>query len=401
MADSQASASNIELTILMPCLNEVGTLAACIEEAQTFLKRSEIEGEILIADNGSTDGSQELAKSLGTRVVEVPKRGYGAALLGGIAAARGRYVIMGDADQSYDFSSLDQFVARLREGYDLVMGNRFQGGIAVGAMPTLHRYLGNPILSMVGKVFFRVPVNDFHCGLRGFKRESVHRLNLVTAGMEFASEMVVRAAIEGLRIAEVPTSLRRDGRDRAPHLRTWPDGWRHLKFLLMYNPKWLFVYPGTALLSLGVILTTALLLGPVDLGPGLQLDINAFVAACFMVIAGVQIISFGVLARYYATITGMLPSGPRSNWLQKVITTDSIATGALALFLLGSFVFGFALFEWAKVDFGQLANLNVQRAVVAGLSLVVISIQLGFQSFLFGILQIPLARAAKRNVGAP
>ena len=242
----------MELTVLMPCLNESRTVARCVEAAQSFLERAGIVGEVLVADNGSTDGSTEIARAAGARIVPVPQRGYGAALMGGIAAARGRFVIMGDADCSYDFAHLDRFVDRLRAGADLVMGNRFEGGIEPGAMPLLHRYLGNPVLSFVGRPFFRTSIRDFHCGLRGFSRASIERLGLVTPGMEFASEMVAKAALAGLRIDQVPTTLRPDGRGRPPHLRTWRDGWRHLRFLLLFCPRWLFLYPGVLLLALGV-----------------------------------------------------------------------------------------------------------------------------------------------------
>lgn len=241
------SAPACELTILMPCLNEAETLARCITKARAFLIRSGIVGEVLIADNGSTDGSQQIAAVQGARVVAVKKKGYGSALLGGIHAARGRYVIMGDSDDSYDFSRLDGFVEKLRDGCQLVMGNRFLGGIEPGAMPALHRYLGNPVLSTIGRLFFRSPCGDFHCGLRGFDRDAVLALDLQSPGMEFASEMVVKATIRELRIAEVPTTLSPDGRSRPPHLKSWRDGWRHLRFLLLFSPRWLFLFPGAAL----------------------------------------------------------------------------------------------------------------------------------------------------------
>ncbi|HEX8868831.1 MAG TPA: glycosyltransferase family 2 protein, partial [Lentzea sp.] len=229
-----------ELTILMPCLNEAETLETCIRKAQGYLERSGVVGEVLIADNGSTDGSQKIATDLGARVVDIPAKGYGNALLGGIRAARGKFVIMGDADDSYDFSNLDDYVTRLRAGADLVMGNRFKGGIEPGAMPPLHKYLGNPVLSAVGVLFFKAPVRDFHCGLRGFQRDVMLKVGLHTSGMEFASEVVVKSCLAGLRIEEVPTTLKKDGRSRPPHLRSWRDGWRHLRFLLIYSPRWLF-----------------------------------------------------------------------------------------------------------------------------------------------------------------
>jgi glycosyltransferase involved in cell wall biosynthesis len=384
--------SSVELSIVIPCLNEAETLAICVQKAMGFLEREGIRGEVIVADNGSTDGSQTIATRNGARLVPVPERGYGAALLGGINAARGKYVIMGDADDSYDLANLEAFVAKLREGADLVMGNRFKGGIEPGSMPTLHRYLGNPVLSAMGRLFFKIPVGDFHCGLRGFNTNSIRSLGLITAGMEFASEMVVRSALAGQKIEEVPTTLKPDGRSRAPHLKTWRDGWRHLKFLLMYSPKWLFLYPGTLLILAGAVLGGILLFGPLEIDSNVVLGLNTFVASCFMVICGVQIVSFGLLARHYASVTGMLPRGKRSDWIAKNITTDNVVRVAVVLFVLGLATFGFAANEWAKVGFGSLDNPIVPRTVVAGLSLVVIAIQLAFQGFMVGILQIPLAR---------
>ncbi len=303
----------VELTILMPCLNEAQTLGVCIAKAQAFLERERICGEVLIADNGSTDGSIQIAEAGGARVVHVSQRGYGAALLGGIEAARGEYIIMGDADDSYDFENLDGFVENLRAGDDLVVGNRFEGGIDKGAMPALHYYLGNPVLSLIGRTLYRIPVGDFHCGLRGFRRDSIRKLQLQTSGMEFASEMVVRSGLDGLRISEVATTLRRDGRGRPPHLRTWRDGWRHLKFLLMYSPRWLYLVPGLILLLTGMLLALALAGGPVTIANAVTLDLNSFIAGCVMAVVGHQMISFGLIARYYASITGMLPARMQSD----------------------------------------------------------------------------------------
>jgi glycosyltransferase involved in cell wall biosynthesis len=391
----RADADALELTILMPCLNEAETIAVCVENALGFLQRTGIRGEVLIADNGSNDGSQAIATGLGARVAPVAERGYGAALLGGIAAARGRYIIMGDADDSYDFTALDAFVEKLREGYDLVMGNRFQGGIAPGAMPPLHKYFGNPVLSWLGRFLFRVPIGDFHCGLRGFNVESMRKLGLVTSGMEFASEMVLRAGLEGLRIAEVPTTLKPDGRSRPPHLKSFRDGWRHLKLLLMYSPKWLFVFPGALLLALGGALMGLLWFGPLAIGENIQIDTNTYAAACFMAIAGVQLVSFGILARYYATLTGMLPRGRRSDLIYKFATTDTVVRlGAISL-ILGLGIFGYALWQWSETHFGDLTGMpHIPRAVLSGLSFIVISIQLGFGAFMIGILKIPLTKRA-------
>ena len=299
------SESDLELTILMPCLNEAETIARCVDKARGFLSARGVAGEVLVADNGSSDGSQAIAEAHGARVIGVPERGYGAALIGGIAAARGRFVIMGDADDSYDFAALMPFVERLRAGADVVMGNRFQGGIAAGAMPALHRYLGNPGLSFLGRLFFGVRTGDFHCGLRGFDRDRVRVLDLRTTGMEFASEMVVRAALAAYRIEEVPTTLSPDGRSRPPHLRPWRDGWRHLRFLLIYSPRWLFLYPGLAILLAGMIGTAVLLPGAVSIA-GIVFDLHTFIVSCFAILVGLQSITFAVIARKYAAQRGLV-----------------------------------------------------------------------------------------------
>ncbi len=387
-----ASVKELELTILMPCLNEAETLAVCIAKARAFLDKAGISGEVLIADNGSTDGSQDIATAIGARVVPVPQRGYGAALLGGIAAAKGRFIIMGDADDSYDFSALEAFVARLRDGADLVMGNRFQGGIEPGAMPPLHRYLGNPVLSFVGRLFFRIKTGDFHCGLRGFNAQSIRKLDLQTTGMEFASEMVVRGALAGLRIEEVPTTLKPDGRSRPPHLRTWRDGWRHLKFLLVYNPRWMFFIPGTVLCGVGALFAALLVFGPLRVINNLSLDLNTFVAACFMIVTGVQLLTFGAISRYYAEITGILPPSRRSGWLAKTISTDRLAANAGICFAGGALFFFYAVARWAHLGFGPLHDSEIPRIVVLGLSLIVISFQVFFSAFLLGVLEIPVKR---------
>jgi glycosyltransferase involved in cell wall biosynthesis len=393
--------ADLELTILMPCLNEAETIAVCIAKAMDFLKRCNIKGEVLIGDNGSTDGSQAIAAGLGARVVEVPTRGYGAAILGGIASARGKYIIMGDADDSYDFSKLDLFVEKLREGNELVMGNRFKGGIAKGAMPPLHRMIGNPVLSWMGRVLFAIPVGDFHSGLRGFNTASIRKLGLVTSGMEFASEMVIRASLEGLKMAEVPTTLAVDGRSRAPHLKTWRDGWRHLKLLLMYSPKWLFLFPGIFLMLAGAGLQVLLWFGPLVVAGNITVDINTYAAACFMLIAGVQLLGFGVLARYYATLTGLLPRGKRSDAVYRFATTDTVVRMGAAALALGVGIFGYSVWGWSQVGFGPLTGMpHISRAVLSGLSLVVISIQLGFGAFMIGILRMPLIARGVPDVGA-
>jgi len=388
-AGRDAASAQVELTILMPCLNEAETIGACIAKAKAFLASSGVSGEVLVADNGSTDGSIAVAESLGARVVQVPMRGYGAALSGGIASARGTFTIFGDADDSYDFCNLGPFLERLRAGDDLVMGNRFRGRIEPRAMPLLHRYLGNPVLSFLGRLFFNVPVGDFHCGIRGFRTSVMRDLELKATGMEFASEMVVRSALQRLRISEVPTILKPDGRSRAPHLKTWRDGWRHLKFLLMYSPKWLFFYPGFLLTGFGLLLSSALMFGPLQVWSGIVLDFNSFLAACLSTILGVQLITFGALARYYAAVSGMLPTGPRSDRIVAFCKTDRMVLVGLVLMIVGTALFAASLREWARVDFGNLVDSVVPRLVAAGLSITAVGVQISFAGFIFGIFDIP------------
>ncbi len=378
----------MELTILMPCLNEAETLASCIRKSLRFLSTSGVMGEVLIADNGSTDGSQQIAAQEGARVVAVAQKGYGAALLGGIEAARGTYIIMGDADDSYDFAALMPFVERLRGGADLVMGNRFQGGIEPGAMPPLHRYLGNPVLTGIGRLFFRVPIGDFHCGLRGFNCQRIRALKLRTTGMEFASEMVVRAALADYRLDEVPTALKKDGRSRRPHLRTWRDGWRHLSFLLMYSPKWLFLYPGLILLALGLIGAFALLPGIVRIGD-VNFDIHTFTVACVAVLIGVQAISFGVIARKFATAHGLIPPSRRFSGLLDALTLERMLVGGTIIGILGIAGLLFCTLRWAATGFGGLEYSALLRVLVMSLTAIAIGIQLALTGFLSTIIEIP------------
>jgi len=375
----------VELTILMPCLNEARTLPACIGKARAFLAAHSIRGEVLIADNGSTDGSPTLARALGARVAEVPTRGYGAALIAGIAAARGRFVIMGDADDSYDFSALAPFVKALRDGAELVMGNRFSGGIAPGAMPALHRYLGNPVLSFIGRLFFRVPVRDFHCGLRGFDRLAIGRLGLRCEGMEFASEMVVKASMQRLKIVEVPTTLSPDGRDRPPHLRSWRDGWRHLRFLLLFSPRWLFLYPGLALSGLGLLFLALLAPGPVFLG-GLGLDVHTMLYAAGATLVGVQVLSFALCAMAYGTQLGILPESPRlAAWRRKVSLEAGLVVGAL-LVAAGLGLSVHSVLAWEQVRFGAFDPRVGMRIVIPSLTVLLVGVQVIFASMLLGVM---------------
>lgn len=377
----------IELTILMPCLNEAETLAVCVQKARGFLERAGIVGEVLIADNGSTDGSQLIAEENGARVVAIPERGYGAALIGGIGAARGRFVIMGDADDSYDFENLDSMVDRLRAGDELVMGNRFRGGIKPGAMPFLHRYLGNPVLSFLGRLLFRIPVGDFHCGLRGFSREAALKLRLKSPGMEFASEMVVKAAFHGLRMAEVPTVLSPDGRSRPPHLKTWRDGWRHLKFLLLHSPTWLFVYPGLALILLGLIGAGLLSRGSVHIGR-VELDIHTMIVSCFAIMIGAQLVSFGALARRYAMVEGFVPGPAKFQGLILGMTLEPLLRVAGVILLAGVIGCAWAVGSWANSGFGPILYYSVLRVLVPSLTAVAVAAQLAATAFLTSLLTI-------------
>ena len=389
----------LELTILMPCLNEAETLAACIGKAKSFLARAGVAGEVVIADNGSTDGSQAIATAEGARVVEITEKGYGAALGGGIAAARGRYVVMGDADDSYDFAHLDAFLDKLRQGNQLVMGNRFAGGIAPGAMPWHHRYIGNPVLSFVGRLFFRSRIGDFHCGLRGVDRDAIRALYLRTTGMEFASEMVVKATLGGLRIAEVPTTLSPDGRSRAPHLRSFRDGWRHLRFLLLFSPRWLFLYPGITLLLVGFLLGGILLRGPVNLLPHITFDIHTFLLAAMFIILGQQAVTFAVMGRRFASRYGFIPKSARFDLFLEGLTLERVILFALILVVagFGGLLWGFE--QWADRDFGPLNTSRTLRLMIIAVTSLVVGIQLLMAGFLSSMIDIPLAE--RRLAEAP
>ncbi|MCW7538973.1 glycosyltransferase family 2 protein [Aquabacterium sp. A7-Y] len=377
MSTSPDQASTFELTIVMPCLNEAETVAQCVGKGLAFLRRAGVHGEVLVADNGSADGSQALALAAGARVVHVQERGYGAALLEGIKSAQSRFVIMGDADDSYDFSALDGLLTELRGGADLVMGNRFLGGIQPGAMPLLHRYLGNPVLSFIGRLLYRVPVGDFHCGLRGFSREAVMRLNLHTPGMEFASEMVVKSALHGLKIAEVPVTLSPDGRSRPPHLRTWRDGWRHLRFLLLFSPRWLFLVPGLLMTMLGITGFATLALHGVKVG-NIGLDIHTLVYAGASVVLGYQMLLFAVFSKYLGITHGWLPPDERFARRLSRLTLERCLVLAGALMLVGILLSIEAVGSWSAAAFGPLDPSVTMRWVVPAVT----AMALGGESFL-------------------
>jgi len=377
---------HLELTILMPCLNEARTLAACIHKAQVYLASAGVRGEVLVADNGSTDGSQSVAANCGARVIEVTARGYGAALIAGIKAAAGRYVIMGDADDSYDFSQLAPFVNALRRGNQLVVGNRFQGGIAPGAMPLLHRYLGNPVLSFLGRRFFGGPLSDFHCGLRGFERDAMLRLNLVTPGMEFASEMIVKSLQAGLRISEVPTTLSKDGRNRPPHLNTWRDGWRHLRYLLLYSPRWLFLYPG-ALLTVGggLQLLATLLWKPGQLLWPLGIHTQLFATASAIV--GYQTLLFAMGAVLVRHLAGLDAPHPREQWARRMAGSLWLPLGGAAVTLIGFSICVSLVWQWSAASFGALNPEVEMRRLIPGVGLLIGGTQSLLAAMYFAVLR--------------
>jgi glycosyltransferase involved in cell wall biosynthesis len=376
----------VELSIVMPCLDEAASVATCVAQAREAIERYGIRGEVIVADNGSTDGSRELAAAAGARVVPVPLRGYGSALLAGIAAAKGEYVVMGDADGSYDFMAIDTFLAALRKGNDLVMGNRFRGGVAKGAMPFLHRWLGNPVLSFLGRLFFSSEVGDFHSGLRGFRRSSILALDLRTTGMEFASEMVVKASVQGLRITEVPVTLSPDKRDRPPHLRTWRDGWRHLRFLLLYSPRWLFLYPGVLLMAVGALVLLWLLPGERAIG-SLRLDVHTLVYAAAAIVLGYQSVIFAIFTKTFAVSEGLLPEDPRLTRLYRYVTLETGLVAGIVLVVGGLVLAATAIGIWQTQGFGPIVDLpRSLRVVIVSSLAITLGVQTFFASFFLSVL---------------
>jgi len=380
--------SVIELSVVMPCLNEARTLGDCIKQAQKAIADHNLSAEIVVADNGSTDGSQKIAAQLGARVINVTQRGYGAALMGGIEAARGRFVVMGDADLSYNFGDIPVFLEKLREGSGWVMGNRFRGGIKPGAMPVLNRYLGNPALTAIGRVLFKAPARDFQCGLRAFSRSAYDRLKLRTTGMEFASEMVVKASLAGVGIAEVPTTLSPDGRGRAPHMRPWRDGWRNLRFMFLYSPRWLFLYPGLLLMLVGFAAGIWLLPGPQRVG-AITFDVHTMVYAGLALTVGFQVVSFAFFTKLFAITEGLLPPDPR---LDKLFRYVSLEVGLMAGFILMAVGLGTALsavLHWKATGFGQLNFDSTLRVVIPSATCIALGTQTIFSSFFLSVLGLP------------
>jgi len=380
-------ATAVEVSIVMPCLNEVETLATCIRKAQEAIAKNHLAAEIIVADNGSTDGSQAVARELGVRVVEVRRKGYGSALIGGIDAAGGELVVMGDADDSYDFRAIGPLIEKLRQGYDLVMGNRFTGGIQEGAMVWSHRWLGNPALTFISRVFFQTPVGDMHCGLRGFRKDAYDRLRLRATGMEFASEMVIKASMRRMKIAEVPVTLSPDGRSRPPHLRTWRDGWRHLRFMLLFSPRWLFLYPGVTLFALGLLVGGILETGPKRVG-SISFDIHTLLLAGFACLIGYQLVVFAVFTKVFAMQQGFHPPNPTySAWFRNIKLETGLVVGGLAVLagLAGTVV---AVLSWGEKGFGALDPSLTMREVIPAAVLLTLGVQTVFASFFLSILGI-------------
>jgi glycosyltransferase involved in cell wall biosynthesis len=375
----------LDVSVVMPCLNESATIGACVTEALRTMERLNLCGEVIVGDNGSTDGSQEIASALGARVVSIEKHGYGAALQGAIAVARGRFVLMGDSDGSYDFTRLDLFLTKLREGYDLVIGNRFRGEILPRAMPSLHRYAGNPILSGIGRLFFKSPIGDFHCGLRAFRRDRIEQLHLKMLGMEFASEMIVKATLFGLRLTEVPTTLSPDGRNRAPHLRTWRDGWRHLRFLLLYSPRWLFLYPGLLLFVLGTLASLWLLPGPRTVGQ-ITFDVDTLLFSAMTILLGFQSINFAVFTEVFAVTRGLLPQDPLLSKVFRHVKLETGLLGGIALLLAGGGMWIAGLRYWSSMHFGPLNPTTVLRIVIPGIVCLTLGFQVILSSFFLSVL---------------
>lgn len=375
----------MKLSIVMPCLNEAQTLSACILSARDLLEKYRIDGEILVSDNGSTDGSQEIAAQLGARVVNCPTRGYGAALQYGIAQARGEFIIMGDSDDSYHFNEAYPMLQKLEEGYDVCMGTRMKGKIMPGAMPTLNRLLGNPVLTFIGRLFFDIETSDFHCGMRGFRRDKVLAIGLVTTGMEWASEMVIKSRLMGLKMTEVPITLYKDGRNRPPHLRRWRDGWRHLRFMLLHAPNWLFIYPGIAIVTTAFVLGVLLINGPVRIGPA-NLDVHSLLTMAFMAIVGIQVIYAGLFANLYAHLIGILPTSSAFIERLKKFSLEKLLLVFLAIGLAGLGIFAVNLWEWYASGFAALKTEVTMRQVVPALTLVTIAVQGFFNCFMFSLL---------------
>ena len=380
-----ADPHELEVSVVMPCLNEEAGVGECIQQILQTFEKHNISGEIIVADNGSIDSSREISNRLGAKVVSAVAKGYGNALMVGIAASRARYIVMGDADGSYDFTQIPVFLEKLRAGYELVMGNRFQGGIQPGAMPALHKYLGNPVLTGIGRVFFKTSVHDFHCGLRAFTKPAYERMGMRTTGMEFASEMVVKASLFNLKTCEIPTTLSPDRRPGRSHIRSWHDGWRHLRFLLLYSPRWLFLYPGLLLLLAGTATAIWLLPGPQRVGH-VFLDVHTLLYAVAAILIGFQAVLFAFFTKIFAITEGLMPEDPRLLRAFKVFNLEKgLLTGA-ALLLGGIGIAGYSFVLWNRTDFGPLNPVIVVRLVAAAITMIILGVEMIFSSFFLSIL---------------
>jgi len=377
-----------QLTIVMPCLNEAETVATCIEKAAAGLRQCAVTGEIVVADNGSTDGSTDIAREHGARVVHVAEKGYGNALRAGIDAAEGQWVLMGDADDSYDFSDIGKFVDRLRDGYELVMGCRLPNGggrIARGAMPWKNRWIGNPALSLIGRLFFRTPIHDFHCGMRAFTKAAYQQMDLKTTGMEFASEMVMKATLKSMQVAEVPITLYPDGRSRPPHLKAWRDGWRHLRFMLIYSPRWLFLAPGVALCVLGLFLSALLAASPVRIG-GVSLDVGTLAITSMLIVIGIQLVAFAFFTKVFAIGEGLLPDDPRFSRLFRYMTLERGLTVGILIGLAGVILLIRAFTIWGEAGYGALSYAENLSRLIPAVTCIVVAMQVVFSSFFLSVL---------------
>jgi glycosyltransferase involved in cell wall biosynthesis len=374
-----------ELTILLPCLNEAKTIGKCIERAQKLLSDNRIDGEILVSDNGSTDGSQDISRNLGAKVVSCPVRGYGVALQFGIERAAGAFILMGDADDSYHFDEALPMIEKLREGYDICMGTRLKGKIMDSAMPFLNRYLGTPVITVLGRIFFQIRLSDYNCGLRAFRKSTILGLNLVTTGMEWASEMIIKAKLEGLRMTEVPVTLFKDGRNRPPHLRRWRDGWRHIRFMLLHSPKWLFIIPGIMMIVTGFLGEVFLLRGMFKIGK-VNFDVHTLLVMAFILILGVQVVFTGIFAKLYTYITGILPFDEKFDRKVKRLTLEKLLVLCIIIGSVGLGGFLFTLWQWYKVNFSALNYQVTMRQLIPSLTLLAVSVQGMFNGFMLSIL---------------
>jgi len=377
----------------MPCLNEAETLARCIEKAKIGIQKSGVRGEIVVADNGSEDGSVEIAEKSGARVIQVKEKGYGSALRGGIQAASGKWIIMGDADDSYDFSEITGFVEKFQKGFDLVMGCRLPSGggkILPGAMPWKNRRIGNPVLSFIGRLFFKCPARDFHCGLRGFTKVAFLKMDLKTTGMEFASEMVIKSTFQKLKIAGVPITLHPDGRSRPPHLKPWRDGWRHLRFMLLFSPRWLFLAPGIILSAVGILFAAALSLENINIG-GVAFDVGTLAVACMTVIIGFQLVAFAFFTKVFAIAEGLLPDDPVFSRAFKFFNLEKGILLGLVVLLAGIILSARAAWIWRQAGFGELSPEENLRRLIPAATLIVLGVQCVFSSFFMSALGLKTA----------